>query len=645
MTKQIFVALISLFLCYKCQAQQLSLKDYQRKYPDESKICLNNKRNIFIDLNGDSLHITMRNYEESLYLDKNSILHANQSVIFSDNFKITSLLAETQLPGSSGNKKIKVNNFDTSDYRDPMVFFGDVKSINFSFPKLEEGAISLLDYKYNITEPRNLGTFYFNSYVPVCSAELTVSCPSEVIIGYKLFNCDSLNVDFTRKHIGNNIEYSWKAKNIHKFPVEENSPSLPYFASHMFVYIKGYTVPDKNVKLISDENDLHNWYHSLISSLNSTSVPPALKYLVDSLTINYNSEPDKVKSIFYWVQDHIKYIAIEAGDGGFVPRNAGEVFSKLYGDCKDMASLVNKMLEIAGIESHLTWVGTRNIPYNYHDLPLPLSDNHMIVTYKNKNNYFFLDATTGPHSLNYPPYNIQGKETMIDMGPDKFEIVKVPEVDYNLNTKSDTVRIMLDGKKIKGNGESYFKGYERVELYNYLCYKDPTEQTKFMKNFFEKGNNKFLIDSYKIKYFDQRDNDLIISYNFNVSDYCQAVGDEIFINLNLDKANLGEPVKNDRKTSIEANFKKKIINVVSLKIPLGYKIAYLPDNSVFNDSLFGFNTSYKAIGDEIILTNEIYLNYLLLEPSKFKDWNNMIESLNNSYKLSVVLVKDTKVMR
>lgn len=82
-----------------------------------------------------------------------------------------------------------------------------------------------------------------------------------------------------------------------------------------------------------------------------------------------------------------------------------------------------------------------------------------------------------------------------------------------------------------------------------------------------------------------------------------------------------------------------------MKIPLGYKIAYLPDNSVFNDSLFGFNTSYKAIGDEIILTNEIYLNYLLLEPSKFKDWNNMIESLNNSYKLSVVLVKDTKVMR
>lgn len=644
MTQRIgLIALLSLILIIPanlCQAQQKNLKDYKKKYPDESKICLNSKRDIVINIVGDSLQISMRNQEESLCLDKNAILQANQSVTFSDNYKIKSLIAETRLPKFVGYNSIKVKHFDTSDYKDPMVFFDDIKSINFSFPKLEEGALTYLDYTYNISEPQNLGCFYFDSYLPIDCAKLTVSCPSELVIGYKLFNCDNLHVEFTKKNNGFRTEYCWTANNVPKLTVEDHSPTYPYFAAHMFVYIKEYTAQTKKIKILSDENDLHNWYHNLISSVNTTC-GPGLKLLVDSLISNTPNELDKVKKLFFWVQDHIKYIAFEAGRGGYVPRNADEVYGKLYGDCKDMASLINKMLDLAGIESHLTWVGTRNIPYQYHELPLPLTDNHMITTYKYENQYFFLDATTGPHPFDYPPYFIQGKEAMIDLGPNKYEILKVPEVAPELNLNSDTLHIRLEGKKIIGKGMSYFRGYERFDMYNYMLYKDPSEQAKFLKNYFEKGNNKFLIDNYQLINFDQRDKDLIIKYQFNISDYSQEVGDEIYINMNLDKVNIGEPVESTRKTEIESNYKKKIINEVILEIPKGYKITFVPKNAEFKDDLFGFKVSYQTGQDEIRLTHEIYINYLLLKLSKMKDWNDMIETINNAYKSSIILQKES----
>ncbi len=633
------LTLFFLINTYICIAQTINLKEYQNKYPDDSKICLNLKKNIVINIVGDSLNISMRNIEESLLLDKNSILNANQSVTFSDNFKITNLTAETRLPGIFGYKTFKVQSFDTSDYREPGVFIDDVKSINFSYPKLEAGAVTYLDYTYNITEPRNTGVFYFNSFIPVLMAELTVVCPVDVHIGYKLFNCDSLHIEFTKKQSGNNIEYKWKAKNIQKLNVEDNSPPYPWFASHMFVYITDYYIHNKKIKILENESDLHNWYHSLISSLNTNEYSPSLKSLVDSLTHNYTDQLAKVKSIFYWVQDHIKYIAVEAGKGGYVPRNADDVFAKRYGDCKDMSSLINKMLAIAGIESHITWVGTRNIPYNYHELPVPIADDHMIVTYKYNNNYYFLDGTTGPHPIDYPPSNIQGKEAMVDLGPDSFMIVKIPEVEKDLNLKTDTIRIKLEGSKITGKGITTFRGYERVDLYDNLSYKDQVEENRFMKNFFEKGNNKFLMDNYKIKYLENRDSDLIISYNFNISDYYQTIGNEIFINMNLNKVNLGDQIKSNRKTSVEAKFKREIKNVVLMEIPKGYKIAYLPENSVFKNDLFGYNISYNVVGNEVILTSDIFTNFLLLEPSNLKEWNNMLTSLNNTYKKSVDLVR------
>ncbi len=192
--KILLFSFLSFVTIWECAAQKTDINAYKAKYPGESKIFLNNKNEIIIDLDDDQLHVKMKAHEESLCLDKNAMLQAEESVYCSGSYHLESLKAETIIPSGFGHKTIRVKDFDTVDYHSPSVFYDDKKSIRFSFPMLDEGVRTLLDYTYLITEPRLLGAFYFDNGIPTEESELSVSFPKNVKIGFRMFNCDSLNV-------------------------------------------------------------------------------------------------------------------------------------------------------------------------------------------------------------------------------------------------------------------------------------------------------------------------------------------------------------------------------------------------------------------------------------------------------------------
>ncbi len=122
---------------------------------------------------------------------------------------------------------------------------------------------------------------------------------------------------------------------------------------------------------------LCEWYHSFVKDINQEK-DTSLQSIVSSLTKGVKSSEERIRRIYYWVQNNINYVAFEDGMNGFVPREAKDICNRRYGDCKDMSSILVKMLRLAGIDAHYTWIGTRSLPYKYTDLPSPNIDNHMI---------------------------------------------------------------------------------------------------------------------------------------------------------------------------------------------------------------------------------------------------------------------------
>ena len=630
------IAMLFMAMNVAGQANQ-KIEQLKAAFPETNAVLANNKEALMIELKENGLAITSDNYYEMVYLTDHVNAYANKSIYYSDFSDVANIEAKTITSEKTGSKTLKVLNIFTKDDFGSGIFYGSGKKKEFVFPGVQEGARSVLSYKENIKDPHFLSPFYFGSYVPVINGEYSVTFPKEVKIKYRILGGDTTGIEFSSKLNKKSTTYTWRVKNFHAMTFEEDSPPLNSYSPHVVVYIDEYSLNGNTIKVLGEVKDLYNWYYSLTQRVNEKD-DESLKAIVDSLVKGVNDEGEKAKRVFYWVQDKIKYVAFEAGLEGFVPRNAALVCSRKYGDCKDMASIITDMMRMAGLKAHLTWIGTRDIPYTYEDVPLPITDNHMIACAEINGKKLFFDATGICTPYGFPTAMIQGKEGLVGEGENKFEIIKVPVVPKEKNTVNDTCIFSVENKMLKGKGKSVFTGYKKLDVFYKRYAKGKEEANDAMKAFLYKGSNKFNITDFKYDGLDDRDKDLTMDYDFTLPDYAQVLSDQIYVNLNLDKTLTNEEIDiPNRKNDEVVEYKFINHHTSKFELPKGFNIKYLPPNDSFHDDEFGYDISYKHLDNFIYCDKSIYVDHLLLKKGKFEAWNKMIKQLNKAYKEVVVL--------
>lgn len=633
------ITLTALFFSILSFAQpDLEYKRAVAQNPGEHAVIISDKQDVTVDIIKGDIVIKQDRYTETMYLDNLASLFAEHSVDYTLFDNLVSIEAATLSPKKNRYAEDRVKDFEYEDKISQSVFYDGGKSVSFLFPKLEPGHKTYVKYSKEISEPRFLPSFYFQRGIPVKEAAFKITADNDIEIGWKLMNVADSLISFTKIPEKNNkTTYIWKMNQVSKIEREPNAPDSRYYTPHIITWIKSYKVDGKVKPVLPDTKGLYSWYYSLVKEANKED-SPELKRIVDSLTTENSSELDMVKKVYYWVQDNIKYIAFEDGMGGFVPRSAKKVCEKRYGDCKDMASIISKMLGYAGIQGHLTWIGSRDIPYNYSDISTPSVDNHMICTYIDGEDYYFLDATGQYTPFGLPTGFIQGKEALISIDEENYIIHKVPTLPAEKNRIQDFVDISFKDGKISGTGRVELTGYNKINMTHALV-RSADDHDKLVRSFCEKGSNKFLIESFEIKNLDDRDKALTIDYDFNIQDYANKLGNEIYINMNLDKNWQNATVKKDRKYSVDHDFKDINSSQVTLQIPKGYKVTYLPEDVSFENEDFGFSISYMKTASTIVMTRKAYNNKIMIEPSDFEKWNQMIKDLNKAYSEVIVLNK------
>jgi hypothetical protein len=365
-----------------------------------------------------------------------------------------------------------------------------------------------------------------------------------------------------------------------------------------------------------------------------------LEGMVNNIVAGKTTELEKVEAIYHWVQQNIKYIAIEDGLGGFRPRSANTVFNRRYGDCKDMSYLLHNMLNIANIPSNIAWIGTKSIPYTHREVPTPMADNHMICTYINGDKYYFLDATDQYNILGMPTSHIQGREALVHKGTSNFELIDVPVVPSDQNQRIDSVFLSIDNKSLNGTGKVIYTGYNRIPLTNNLENLSEKDKKVFLNSILNKGNNKFLLGSVLTKFVHEKDKELEIDYTFSLDDYLFNMADEIFVNPHLVKElEKGIIDLESTKKDIYYPYKSISSNVVSIEIPENYTISYMPQNTSQDGNDFSFGISYTVEDNHVIMSQHIIINTIKLNTSQFDSWNKMIKGLFTAYKESIVFKK------
>jgi hypothetical protein len=266
-----------------------------------------------------------------------------------------------------------------------------------------------------------------------------------------------------------------------------------------------------------------------------------------------------------------------------------------------------------------------------------MATNHMICTYIDNGHVYFLDATGKYAPFYFFTSMIQGKEAFVGMGPGKFEILKVPIMDTDKNEFIDSTYLTIDNSEIRGKGHLTAKGYDKIMTCERLMNYENKEKKDLLNELLLKGNNTFRLDTSYFENLNDKDSDLGIRYKFEIGNYMQREDNNVYINMQLEKGHQNDLIQPDRQAPREFDFKRINKNITALHIPEGYKVSSVPSNSNYSGPKFGFKINYRVNGDTIISQTYVYINTLMLYPSDFDQWNQMIRQLSKAYNETVTL--------
>ena len=635
--KKILLLFFIVLFAFMGNAQN-SLEEYKKQFPDFNELVLNDIQSYEFSIESDKIKVIQNNHYESLILNENGILNNKESFSYSELVKLQSYDAFTLINDNGKEKRIKVTQTNEIQSTQSAVFYDDVKQRQLIFPNLEAGARKVYNYQTQIEDPFLLHKFIFGGGLPIKNSTLEIKTEKNINIGFKIFNDDSNLIEFSKTEKKGKWIYKWTLKEVKPVKLEGNSPGFLYIVPHINIYIKDYKLNNQKVTVLGDINNLFDYYKGFTKNLNQTE-DPALKAITLKITENLTNDDDKVKSIFYWVKDNIKYIAFEYGYEGFIPREASLICERKFGDCKDMASIITAMAKYANVKNvFISWIGTRDIPYSYNELPTPAVDNHMIALYKKGEEYIFLDATDKETLYGIPTGFIQGKEALYGDG-DSYKIISVPIVPAEKNEIKEQVKISIEKDKLVGSGKIEFNGYNRSRILSRLG--DSTNKIKFemIKSLVLKGNNKFNLKEYTEENIKDRDKPYQIDYNFDLGNYIIRVDKDIYINLFLDKPLEKVIIEKDRSSQFEFEHLNYINSQYELEIPKNCTVKYLPKNFSLDNNYINADFVYEIKNNKIFLTLQLKQKKLMLDKADFELWNKTIKDLKNNYSDTLILLE------
>ncbi len=119
------------------------------------------------------------------------------------------------------------------------------------------------------------------------------------------------------------------------------------------------------------------WYEDLLAPLSRRSAP--VRAAARAALTGVDGKGDRLVALTKFVQEKVRYVAVEVGVGGYRPTSPEETLERRWGDCKDKSLLLIDLLAEVGIEAHPTLIRASRRAEVDAAFPDPGQFNHLIV--------------------------------------------------------------------------------------------------------------------------------------------------------------------------------------------------------------------------------------------------------------------------
>jgi transglutaminase-like putative cysteine protease len=521
-------------------------------------------------------------------------------------------------------------------YSSDDIFYTDERICYLPLVLEKQGSTGEVSFEKTVKDPKYFSSIYFSQPYKVINGEVTIKVPRWMHVDLKEMNFEGFGIKKNVQYKSSDDAdiYTYNMSNLPAMRQEQFCPGPTYLYPHLLVLAKSATVNNSTITYFNTLADQYAWYHQLVKDIDNDEA--ALQAKAKEITTGITDDMEKIKAIFYWVQNNIRYIAFEDGIAGFRPAKADEVLRKKYGDCKGMAHLTKELLKAAGFDARLCWLGTNHIAYNY-STPSMAVDNHMICALLYKGKTYFLDATEAYLGFNEYAERIQNRQVLIEDG-DNFIFTQVPATTSTQNLAAETRKLTINGTSLSGTVQDSWKGEEKEMLlatFNSVK-KDESEET--FRKYLSNDNTNCTITALKTSDLTNYDGDITAAYDVVYKNAVSSFDRENYIDLDY-KKELSDMCIDTAKRYFDfwLPYKMNIARETELTIPTGYKISTLPSNLDIASNDYHFSITYTQEDNKIIYRKHLIFNNAHISKASFSRWNTDINKLIKAYKEQVIL--------
>lgn len=313
--------------------------------------------------------------------------------------------------------------------------YSNARARIISMPEITAGAI--VEYKVRTTQSQLINKQDFNTAYtlqekePILWAKFSVSIPKNRNLKIKALNPEYNTANFDLS--GNITEtkeekiYDWEFKDIPQIELEPNMPPVSEIT------------PVILLSTFNSWDEIYRWWWDLAKD--RITPDDSIRQTANELIQGKSFPEDKIRAIYNYCAQEIRYVGIEYGQAGYQPHLASEIFKNKYGDCKDKAILFAAMLKVAGIEAYPVLMGTRGAQETSRDFPA-LIFNHCIAAVELEGRRIFLDITAEVCSFGDLPADDQGRNVLV-FKKDSYEIAATPVIPADKNSIKYITQITL----------------------------------------------------------------------------------------------------------------------------------------------------------------------------------------------------------
>lgn len=533
-------------------------------------------------------------------------------------------------------KKVKGRHFkDRSYVSDGNLYTDDrVSYLDFS-PK---------EYPYTVvykSEIESNSTAFIESwhpvlgyYVSVASSSYKILNPTHIPIRYKEVNLENKKI----QKQNSDFELFYEANNIPAFTYEKYSPGLYEIIPKVKVALEEFNLVGINGRAKTWQ-EFGKWqYENLLKGRDE--LPAKTIQEVADLVKNIDSDYEKARLIYKYMQNRTRYISVQLGIGGWQPITAKEVDRMQYGDCKGLTNYMKALLASQGIQSNYAVVISGEEQRSIDPDFVSMQGNHVILNVPNiAENDVWLECTSQTLPFDYLGDFTDNRYVFL-VKEDGGEVVKTPEYTSAENTEKIACEIELKENGFtalieKNNrGISYEKNF-RIQVAT------EEDQDRHYKKLFKNLQG---VHIEKMDFVDDKSaSDFSETIAITGKPFFTRAGNRLLLPLNFMKSDVSDvPHKKNRKYPIvvRRGFSKSATFMFTL--PENYTVEALPKPIHIKNEFGSFDFEVKkaaASEAKIIVQRNIQLLQGRWEASKYDSFKKFFNNINILSNKKAVLIK------